>query len=111
VNRKKEILEIAKTQLPEPNKIAMAMETQLDLTLKVLVELCDSVAGDRKNLSITLQNLLSYADETLKQSCVDFDNLGSDSELYKLPNMIEVKRLTRRVRKQYTAALSKESIN
>jgi hypothetical protein len=106
--RKKELREIAKGMLPDPIISLAYVEHQIDLLNSLVLDLVTIV--DQTKITTEMQDKINNLIETMRYSSIDFDNLSSPFENYKIPSMIELKQHTRGVQKRYLKKQMEENL-
>jgi hypothetical protein len=104
-DRKAELREVAKEKLPDPIIVIGYLEHQLDLIGMLLVDLAEG-----STLSAEAQDRLDRLKTLLQYSSINFANITSVYESYKLPNAEVLKQETRKVQKQYLTAQIREGV-
>lgn len=107
-DRREELRNIAKDMLPDPIIIIGYLEHQIDLMAKVISDLLPLV--DTASLSPDAQTRIEKLNEILTHSSVDFNNINSPLESYKIPTTVQLKGDTREVQKRYLNTQVKEGI-
>lgn len=97
--RKKELQDIAKSNLPDPIIILGFMEHQIDFMAKIIEDLVGVV--DTSTLTEEQLGRITQLKEFLKASSVDFDDLSNPLQSYKLPKALQVKTETRDIQYRY----------
>lgn len=97
--RKKELQSVVKDMLSDPIIVIGYMEHQIDLMGKIIEDLSGLV--DTSTLAPAQQQRLTSLKSILQFSSLDFENLNSPLQSYKIPKVIELKEDTRRVQTRY----------
>lgn len=98
-DKKQELREVAKEYLPDPIIVIGYLEHQLDLISKLVVDLASLV--DSNNITPEIQERLDMLNGLLNHSSVNFNNLASPLESYKIPKATDLKAYTRKIQKRY----------
>lgn len=106
--REKELQQIAASMLPSPMISTAYVEHQMDLISSLLMDLFARL--DPESLTPDIQAKLSYLQQAMTFSSVDFSNLSEPLQSYKLPAMIEKKWETRIVQNKYLLKLKTEGL-
>lgn len=107
-DKKQELRETAKEMLPDPIIIIGYLEHQLDLISKLVTDLASLI--DPNNITPEVQKRLDMLNGLLNYSSVNFDNLTSPLESYKIPKAADLKSYTRKVQKRYLQKQIEEGI-
>lgn len=105
MDRQKQLEEAAENMLPNATITMGLMEHQIDLIGKIVVSLCENIdlpESDRSRVE-TLKEILKY-------SSIDFTNINSPLQSYKIPAVLEGKQRTRLVQDQYLMAQMREGV-
>jgi hypothetical protein len=105
-DKKVELQDIAKDNLPDPIIIIGLLEHQLDLMGQLIIDL----AGDKSELSIEIQGRLDRLQGLLNYTSVNFEKIDDPMEAYKIPKATEIKGVTRKVQRRYLEAQMREGI-
>jgi hypothetical protein len=103
--KKKELEDIAKEMLPDPIIVIGYLEHQLDLTAQLIVDLADSIT-----LTPEAQERLDKLKSLLQHSSINFLDMESPLEAYKIPNAVALKQQTRKVQEKYLKAQIREGV-
>jgi predicted translin family RNA/ssDNA-binding protein len=98
-DRKEELRDVVKDLLPEPVIALGYTEHQIDLMAVIIKELAALI--DPANITPELQRKLDMLELLIAHSSVDFNNLDSPLEGYKIPGAVNLKAYTRQVQGKY----------
>lgn len=104
MTKKLELLveEVIERQVGNTAIILGYFEHQVDLLAKITKELSELV--DQEKMSEDLKGRLATLDSLLEQSSVNFENIDSPLESYKLPGAVDKKRIMRDIQNRYLTA-------
>lgn len=105
-NKKEELREIAKSMLPDSIIVIGYLEHQLDLIGRLVLDLF----ANQTSLSADVQSRLNDLNQLLQYSSIDFSNITSQLESYKIPNATALKEETRKIQKKYLDAQIREGL-
>lgn len=78
------------------------LEHQLDLLSALVKDLSEIV--DQTKITPEIQERLNHLNQILAQSSINFDNLSHPMESYKLPGVVDKKRILRNIQARYLDA-------
>lgn len=106
--RKEELRQAAMEKMPSPIIVLAYMEHYLDLVGKLVKDL--STIVDETKITSEIQARLDLLDLVLAQSSIDFENLESPLESYKIPNTADIKHYVAKTRQRYMAIQAEEGL-
>lgn len=107
---KREILrETAKDMLPDTVIALGFMEHQLDLIGQLVVDLLE-IVDTTAEIDPAVRTRVDMLKGLLNYSSIDFNNLASPFQSYKIPKATEVKGITRQVQLRYLEAQQREGL-
>lgn len=82
------------------------MEHQIDLVSQLVKDIAETIPAE--NRTPEMEERLTHLSALLEKTSVDFENIASPFETYKLPKAVKVKGAIRNIQKQYLKAKLRE---
>jgi carboxypeptidase C (cathepsin A) len=106
---KTELRETAKTMLEDPMITMAYVEHQMDLVSRLVLDLID-IVDTTAELDPAVKQRVEMLRSITAHSSIDFENLTSPFQNYKVPKTVEHKEHTRKVSTRYLQAQLREGI-
>lgn len=107
-DKKAELREIAKEQLPESIITIGYSEHQMDIVTMLVLDIVEEL--DPTNFSDIMKKRIEMLKSIMAHTSIDFDNLDDTFQAYKVPKTIEYKANARKVNAKYLKAQLREGV-
>lgn len=108
MDKREQLREIAKNNLPDSVVMQGYAENQMDLIAQVVLDIIGTL--DQSTLSQDVLDRINFLKQIMEYSSIDFNNLNDPLQAYKIPMATKTKGLTRDIQSLYLNAQVREGL-